>query len=147
MKLKSAAFGYEEALPVKYTGERENISPPFEWDDVPGDTKEFVLICDDPDAPQEEPWVHWVLYKIPSHVSSLEEDESTIGLMGENSFGNMKYGGPMPPEGDPPHHYHFRLYALDTTLELDPGATKSDVMDAMKEHVLDSAEYIGTFRR
>ncbi len=143
----SSAFAAGERIPTEYTGEGEDVSPPLLWTGAPDGTVEFALICDDPDAPGPEPWVHWVLYGIPATTDSLAEGSTDIGLEGKTSWGTTGYGGPMPPPGHGTHHYHFRLYALDQPLELRAGATKSEVLSAMEGHVLARGELIGTYER
>jgi len=147
MKITSSAFTAGGPIPRRYTGEGEDVSPPLAWDAVPDGTKEFALICDDPDAPLPEPWVHWVVYRIPPDVRSLPEGDIGDAVEGRNSWGRIGYGGPMPPPGHGVHHYHFRLYALDAPLHLKPGTTKEDLLAAMAGHVLAEAEVVGTYRR
>jgi Raf kinase inhibitor-like YbhB/YbcL family protein len=154
LKLTSPAFGENAVIPKKYTGEGDDVSPPLQWDAPPEKTQSFVLICDDPDAPKKT-WVHWVLFNVPKDARSLSEafpkvkEHSTGARQGKNDFpsDNIGYGGPMPPPGHGVHHYHFKLYALDTTLNLAPGATKQQVEAAMKGHVLAEGELIGTYQR
>lgn len=149
LDLKSPAFNDNETIPVKYTCKGDDISPALAWDGVPEGTKSFVLIMDDPDAPMGT-WIHWVMYNIPGSESGLEEkipgrlklDNGT--LQGINSFRWAGYGGPCPPSG-PAHRYIFKLYALDTKLELKPGASKGDVLRAMQGHVLGEASLTGMF--
>jgi Raf kinase inhibitor-like YbhB/YbcL family protein len=157
-KLSSTAFEPGRVIPRKHTGEGEDVSPPLSWEHVPDGTKEFALICDDPDAPTPQPWVHWVIYGIPAEVRHLPEGikndpkltQPILALQGKNSWDSGKtigYRGPMPPPGHGTHHYHFKLYALDTPLELAPGATKDQLLRAMKGHVVALAELIGTYER
>ena len=156
IQLTSTAFAEGQAIPEKYTGTGTNVSPPLAWSGVPEATKELVLICDDPDAPQEDPWVHWVLYKIPPTVTGLPEgmggdalrgDELSGIIVGRNSFDRMGYGGPMPPVGHGMHRYFFRLYALDTELKAEPGLRKSQVFERIQGHVIDGGRLMGTFER
>lgn len=147
LKVTSSAFEPNGAIPTKYTGEGEDISPPLSWDGAPDGTQEFALVCDDPDAPMAEPFVHWVLYGIPKHRTSLPEGTDGGGMEGKSSFDSQGYGGPMPPPGHGTHHYHFTVYALDTPLELSPGASKADLLDAMEGHILDQGELVGTYER
>jgi Raf kinase inhibitor-like YbhB/YbcL family protein len=142
--LTSSAFKAGAAIPRKHTGEGDDVAPPFTWDGAPDATKEFALICDDPDAPTPQPWVHWVIYGIPADVRASPEGVKSnapqlttpvTARQGKNSFPSgptMGYRGPMPPPGHGTHHYHFKLYALDTQLDLGPGATKQQLLDAMK---------------
>jgi Raf kinase inhibitor-like YbhB/YbcL family protein len=145
--LTSPAFDSGTAIPKKYTGEGEDVSPPLVWTDAPEQASEFALICDDPDAPRPEPWVHWVVYKIPSNCHALEEGGCACVLEGMNSWERTGYGGPMPPPGHGVHRYYFRLYALNQPLELDAGATKPVLLEAMKGHLLVVAELMGTYER
>ena len=156
--LRSGAFERDQAVPRKYTGEGDDVSPPLAWTEPPEGTAEFALVCDDPDAPTPEPWVHWVIYGIGRDVRALPEGiapERELQLpvaarQGKNSW-NMGvttgYRGPMPPPGHGAHHYHFRLYALDTKLELPPSATKPQLLQVIRGHVLAETELIGTYAR
>lgn len=153
MTLTSPAFENGEQIPSKYTCEGEDISPPLAWEGVPEGTKSLVLILDDPDAPDPEApkmvWVHWVVYNIPPDIKNLPENVSRAGLapgiaLGMNDFKKTGYGGPCPPVGR--HRYFHKLYALDTTLNLEEAA-KADVEDAMEGHVLARTELIGTYQK
>jgi Raf kinase inhibitor-like YbhB/YbcL family protein len=145
LDIKSDAFANGQSIPAKYTCTGKNISPALMWNDPPAGTQSFALIVDDPDAPVGT-WVHWVLFNIPANARSLQEsaDTSTMSV-GKNSSGNMKYDGPCPPSGT--HRYFFKLYALDSTLSLSPGATKEQLLDAMKGHILAQSELMGTFSK
>lgn len=150
MKLTSSAFEPDRLIPSKYTCDGEDISPPLNWDEPPAGTKSFALICDDPDAPKKT-WVHWVVYNLPPTILSLAENISTSsrhisnGFQGLNDFKKLSYGGPCPPGGT--HRYFFKLYALDTMLKLESGATKAQVEAAMSGHILAHAELIGRYSR
>lgn len=146
MEVKSAAFGPGEKIPTKHTGEGEDVSPPLEWTGASDGVKSFALICDDPDAPRADPWVHWVAYDIAPDRTSLEEGVSGL-TEGRNSWGKMGYGGPMPPPGHGVHHYHFKVYALDAMLDLDPGAEKEEVLKGLEGHVLAEGELVGLYER
>jgi len=151
MEIRSGAFGNGREIPAKYTGIGDNVSPPLSWRGVPDGTVSFALIADDPDAPAGT-WVHWVIYDIPGEARSLEEGIPKIriladgGAQGTNSFRRIGYDGPYPPPG-PAHRYIFKLYALDTELDIDPGADKGMINGAMKGHVLAEANITGTFGR
>ncbi len=155
IKIQSPAFAANAPIPKKHTGEGPDVSPPLAWEGVPPASKEIALICDDPDAPRSEPWVHWVLYKIPATSKGLPEGLAARGtlttppgaLNGTNDFGKIGYGGPMPPKGHGTHHYRFRIYALDAALILKPGVTKQQLLTAMKGHVLAEGELVGTYER
>jgi hypothetical protein len=153
--LRSDAFENGRPIPKKYSGEGEDVSPPLSWNGAPPEAKQLVLICDDPDAPRDEPWVHWLIYNIPPSVKQLPEAvkaaespaEPTQTAQGENSWGRIGYGGPMPPPGHGTHHYHFRLYATSVEPTLEPGLTKEKLLDAVGDQVLDEGELIGTYER
>lgn len=151
LQLSSPAFDEGGTIPRKYTCDGEDLSPPLNWTDVPEGTQSLALIADDPDAPAGT-FVHWVLYNIPSHLTSLPEGVATsptvddIGTQGVNDFRKTGYGGPCPPKG-PAHRYFFKLYALDTSLDLEPGATAADLQKAMEGHILARGELMGRYRR
>jgi hypothetical protein len=149
-EITSAAFAPQASIPVKYTCDGQDISPPLSWSDPPPGTESFALICDDPDAPVGT-WVHWVLFNIPADKRSLPESVparaqlSDGSLHGRNSWRRRDYGGPCPPSGT--HRYVFKLYALDARLSLKAGATKKQLLKAMEGHILAQAELIGTYSR
>jgi Raf kinase inhibitor-like YbhB/YbcL family protein len=158
LNLCSAAITGGQPITKKHTADGQDLSPPLAWDAGPGSTREFALICDDPDAPTAEPWVHWLIYKIPPDVTSLPEglphDEilkQPAGvLQGRNSFTSgavVGYRGPAPPKGHGTHHYHFKLFALDAKLSLRAGATKKELIAAMAGHVVAEGELVGTYER
>ena len=153
--VKSPAFKNGEMMPAKYTCDSEDISPAIFWDQVPEETKSFVLIATDFDAPSENfpilTIVHWVVYNIPSNILSLPEgvtknSEIENGAkQGKNTTGDFGYMGPCPPMGT--HDYNFKVYALDTVLDLVPDeATKKSVLEAAKGHVLGMGELIGKYK-
>ena len=154
--LQSPAFKQNHLIPKKHTGDGEDVSPPLGWSGIPGAANELALVVDDPDAPTPEPWVHWLLYKIPPSTSNLPEHVLPAqrvaapagALQGTNSWPKgIGYRGPAPPKGHGLHHYHFRLYALDAPLELAPGVDKATLLAAMKGHILGEGELIGTYQR
>lgn len=151
MTLESPAFEPGGAIPVGNTCDGEDLSPALHWSRPPEGTRSFALICDDPDAPSGT-WVHWVLFNIAPGADRLDpnmpprEEAAGGAKQGRNDFGRIGYGGPCPPRGKP-HRYFFRLYALDTVLDLDAGVTKASVLKAAKEHVLGVGELMGTYRR
>jgi len=150
MQITSSAFTEGSMIPAKYTCDGQDISPHLEWKDVPAGTKSFALIADDPDAPVGT-WVHWVVFNIPSNVTTLAENvkpekEYKNGMrQGSNDWPKIGYGGPCPPSGT--HRYYFKIYALDITLGIKPGATKTQVLNAMKGHVLTEAQLMGKYKR
>ncbi len=151
MQLTSTAFAEGAAIPTKHTCDAKNVSPPLKWTGAPPGTKSLALIADDPDAPVGT-WVHWVLYDLPASVSELPEDVAKSQYVaggakqGLNDFRHLGYGGPCPPHGKP-HRYFFKLYALDTVLDLKPGLTKKELESAMDKHILAQAQLMGTYQR
>lgn len=151
LNLRSPAFEDSAMIPEVYTCEGEDISPPLEWGDAPADTESLALIMEDPDAPRGT-WVHWVAYNIPAGSTSLPEGVPSGAALedgirqGKNGWSETEYGGPCPPSGT--HRYFFYLYALDTTLQLDPAeTTKSDLLEAIDGHVLAWGRVQGEFER
>lgn len=153
--ITTTAFEEGKPIPKKYTGDGQDTSPPLRWSGLPAGTKELALIVDDPDAPRAEPWVHWVLYKLPATATSLPEGvppalrvgDPPGALQGKNSWGKVGYGGPSPPPRHGRHRYYFRLYALDAPLTLDPGADKAALLAAMSGHVVAEGQLMGTYER
>lgn len=146
LKLVSPAFGNTSQIPKQYTCEGADVSPPLFWQNPPDNTQSFVLIVDDVDAPAGD-WVHWLLFNIPADIWILSEAAEVPkgALSGQNSWGQTGYRGPCPPGGK--HHYFFKLYALDTILNLKSDATRQDVFDAMDNHVLETSELIGIYSK
>jgi Raf kinase inhibitor-like YbhB/YbcL family protein len=147
LTVTSSAFGPGGTIPIRYTGDGEDLSPPLSWTGAPEGTVEFALVCDDPDAPIVDAWVHWVLFGIPGTTTSLAEGSRGVGIEGDTSWRRPGYGGPQPPRGHGAHHYYFRVWALDARLGLDPGATKKDLLQAIEGHVLARGELVGTYER
>jgi hypothetical protein len=157
IEVTSTAFAQGQPIPPKYSGEGEDVSPPISWSGLPENAQELVLICDDPDAPTAEPWVHWVIYKIPTALTGLPEGierrarlKQPAGvLQGKNSWPsqNVGYRGPMPPPGHGPHRYYFKLYALEAKLVISPGVDKKGLLEEIKGHVLEEGQLMGTYRR
>ncbi|VUZ84536.1 putative kinase inhibitor protein [Candidatus Methylomirabilis lanthanidiphila] len=150
MELKSQVFQSGAMIPSNYTCDGQDVSPPLSWSDPPVGTISFALISDDPDAPMGT-WVHWVIWNIPASTRVLEENfPKTASLpngtkQGTTDFHRVGYGGPCPPSGT--HRYFFKLYALDTTLNLPSSTTKKDLEQAMQGHILGQTELMGTYRR
>ncbi|MCD1295874.1 YbhB/YbcL family Raf kinase inhibitor-like protein [Methanocella sp. CWC-04] len=138
-------------IPAKYTCDGEDISPQLSWSGAPAGTVSYALIVDDPDAPGKE-FTHWVVYNLPADMVELEEGMAAFeiikkgGSQGKNDLGMQGYGGPCPPKGKP-HRYRFRIYALDTKLDLPSGVTKNNVMSLMKRHILAEAGIVGLYKR
>jgi Raf kinase inhibitor-like YbhB/YbcL family protein len=151
LELTSEAFSSQETIPQRFTCDGEDISPPLSWSAPSESARSFALIMDDPDAPMGT-WVHWVLFNIPGDKRALPESVpaqdqlSDCSLHGSNSWRRSDYGGPCPPSGST-HRYVFKLYALDSPLDLEAGATKKQVLDAMDGHVLAHGELVGTYSR
>ena len=151
IEVTSTAFQQGTTIPKQYTGDGADQSPPLRWSEPPSGTKSIALICDDPDAPRGT-WVHWVLFNLPTQTRELEEGVPTTATLpsgakqGKNDFGNIGYGGPAPPKGKA-HRYFFKLYALGVDVDLAPGATKAQLEDAMKGHILAEGQLMGTYKR
>ncbi len=151
LHISSPAFSAGESIPKKFTCDGPDVSPQLKWNDPAANTRSIALIMDDPDAPVGT-WVHWVLYDLPANTRELpegiakQEQLSSGAQQGRNDFGKIGYGGPCPPPGKP-HRYFFKLYALDTKLNLKAGASKADVERAMNGHILAQAELIGRYGR
>jgi len=149
-ELTSTAFAPGEAIPQQYTCDGQDVSPPLAWSDPPPGTQSFALIADDPDAPVGT-WVHWVLYNLPAEARTLPEaipadaELADGSRHGDNGWRRPGYGGPCPPKGT--HRYFFRLYALDTPLDLAAGASNKQVLQALEGHVLAQAELMGVYTR
>jgi Raf kinase inhibitor-like YbhB/YbcL family protein len=152
LKLESSAIAAGGAIPSKHTCEGDNISPPLAWSGAPKGTKSYVLIVDDPDAPDpaapKMTWVHWVLYNIPAATAGLPENVSKLPSgtgEGINDWQSTGYGGPCPPIGR--HRYFHKLYALDTLLTLNGTPTKADLEKAMQGHILEQSVLMGTYKK
>lgn len=153
LSIRSAAFNEATAMPVRFTCEGENISPPLSWSNVPEKTQSLALIIDDPDAPDPakptKTIVHWVVYNIPADVTSLSEDIKQLPEGAVEGFTDLSkaggYKGPCPPIGQ--HRYFHKLFALDTLLEFPEKADKAKLLEAMHGHVLAQAAMIGTYQK
>jgi Raf kinase inhibitor-like YbhB/YbcL family protein len=145
MKLASSVFENNKMISAKYTCDGDNVSPPLEATDVPEDAKSLALVVDDPDAPGGD-WVHWLVWNIDPKVGQITEGEvPENSVQGLTDFGKAGYGGPCPPTGT--HRYKFKLYALDTNLDLGSDARKKDLEDAMKNHILEQSTLVGLYKR
>lgn len=151
LSISSQVFQEGERIPTKYSCEGQDISPPLMWSESPAGTRSFALIVDDPDAPGGV-FTHWVLFNLPADSRELAEAVPTqsqlpnSALQGKNDFGKIGYGGPCPPPGSP-HRYRFNLYALDQSLDLKPGASKKQVLEAMQGHILAQGQLTGIYQR
>lgn len=145
MKISSSAFEQNGQIPKKYTCDGSDVNPPLKFEGVPVEAKSLALIVDDPDAPVGT-WVHWVVWNIDPNNTEIKENSVLKGAQqGMNDFRKHDYGGPCPPSGT--HRYFFKLYALDTMLNISSNSKKSDLEKAMKGHVLEKAEIIGLYKR
>jgi Raf kinase inhibitor-like YbhB/YbcL family protein len=149
MKLASDAFKHNEKIPSKYTCLGLDINPPLTISEVPEKTKSLALIMDDPDVPKkmraDGMWIHWVVYNIDPKTRSIKENVPTLGTLGKNTGGMNRYMGPCPPDRE--HRYYFKLYALDSMLDLAPGATKEELLNAMEGHILAQCELMGRYEK
>ncbi len=153
--LSSEAFVPGSSIPRRHTGDGEDLSPPLGWTNLPPETCELALIVDDPDAPSQQPWVHWVISKIRPTETGISEGVHLKpapsfpagAVQGKNSWGTIGYRGPAPPRGHGVHRYFFRLYALDEPLKVAARLDKPALLKAMQGHVLAIAELIGTYER
>jgi len=150
MTIASPAFRAGEMIPAEFSCDGPNVSPPLVFENIPAEAKSLAIIVDDPDAPAGT-WVHWVAYNIPAGTKELaknippQKELSNGTRQGTNDFCRIGYGGPCPPGGT--HRYFFKLYALDIVPNLAAGATKAQLLDAMKGHILDQAELMAKYRR
>ncbi len=151
LQLQTTSFQSGASIPATFTCDGANTSPALAWSGAPASTKSFALILDDPDAPSGT-FVHWVLYNLSATARSLpaavpKQNQLADGaLQGRNDFGEIGYGGPCPP-GHKPHHYRFVLYALEVLLNLPSGATKQQVEDALKDHIVARGKIVGIYSR
>ncbi len=151
--IESTSFRPAHRIPDTFSAYGDGRSPELHWAGVPPNTESLVLLVEDPDAPQATPWVHWVLYNLPATVDRVPEavatksrlDELGGAMQGRSSAGEIGYYGPRPPKGHGTHHYHFELFALDSRLDLQPGADRDGVVRAMRGHVLACGELVGTY--
>ncbi len=150
IKIKSKVFDEGEPIPVKYTCSGIDVSPPLEWESLPEDTVSIAIICEDPDAPGGT-WSHWVIFNLPAVARNLPEHVmgreilDNGAVQGLNDFGKVGYGGPCPPNGT--HHYYYKIFALNTKLDLPPRTTRKTFLESINEHVIDQGQIMGTFTR
>jgi Raf kinase inhibitor-like YbhB/YbcL family protein len=145
MEVKSTAFKHEGHIPSRYTCNGENINPPIEIMNIAKNARYLALVMDDPDAPNKT-WVHWLIWNISVEGSSFSIEENNPPKdckYGKNDFDKLEYGGPCPPSGT--HRYYFKVYALDSKLTINEGASKDELMNAIKKNKIESAELIGLY--
>jgi hypothetical protein len=146
LSLTSGAFQEGQQIPPEHSCDGANQSPPLQWGEPPAGTKSFALVVDDPDA-RSGTFRHWGAFDIPASTRGIGPGQS-VGTQAVNDFGKPGYGGPCPPKGHGPHHYHFKLFALDVDkLGLGPSASIADLETAANQHALGKAELIGTYER
>jgi hypothetical protein len=153
--LVSPVFEPNGPIPQRYTGDGEDLSPPLHIGNISSDTVELALIVEDPDAPQPEPWIHWVVYRIPADTQGLPEGieaierprEAPLIEQGQNSWGTIGYRGPAPPRGHGVHHYHFRLFALRDSPDVRGPLGSDDLRRAMQGLILEEVDLVGTYER
>jgi Raf kinase inhibitor-like YbhB/YbcL family protein len=154
IQLESSSIRNGGSIPAVHSDHGGKVSPTLSWTGVPKGTRSIALMMEDPDAREPKPFVHWILYNLPAATASVREGLSSSprlpelggALQGRTSRGNIGYFGPRPPTGDPAHRYHFQIFALDTALALQPGASRDEVLGAMKGHVLAAGRLVGTFK-
>ena len=155
--VESPVLKANQPIPRDYTADGRNMSPPLTWSNLPAGTRELAVLCEDPDAGNPPPFVHWVLYKIPAAAGGLPENipfdpdapmPSTIAgaIQGVSGFRRPIYRGPAPPPGKT-HHYHFVVYAIDAALDLKPGLTRGELLAAIQGHVIGKGELVATYER
>ena len=152
--LQVRSSSIQDTIPPEHSAYAAGVSPALSWNKVDG-AQSYVLILEDPDARSVRPFVHWVAFNIPAEVTSLPKglkEQSRLTdpkglLQGKNSLGNVGYFGPRPPVGDPPHHYHFQVFAIDCKLDVPPGADRDEVIVAMAAHVLAAGELVATYQQ
>jgi len=145
MKIASSVFKQGELIPAKHSCQGDDINPPLKISAVPASAKSLAMVMDDPDAPNGT-WVHWIVFNIPPQIHELAENGVPANaIQGKNSWGKSKYGGPCPPSGS--HRYLFKIYALDMMLSLNATADKKQLEAAMKDHIVEQAELMGTYQK
>lgn len=147
MEIRSSAFDQDGKIPTRFTEDGDNLSPEISWSGLPDGTAELALVVDDPDAPTEKPWVHWLVYGIDAKRDGIPEGSPGGGVEGLATGGEVAYTGPAPPAGGGPHHYRFTLYALDESPGLKPGATRDALMERIDGHILGQTQLVGTYER
>jgi len=153
LKVESPAFSNGDAIPHVHSDYGDGVSPALTWDNVPEGTRSFAVIVEDPDARQKQPFVHWLLYNVPSDIRELPESippdspltELGGARQGRTSNGTIGYFGPRPPTQDDPHHYHFEVFCLDSHLDVDSGTDREQLIEAMAGHVLAKGELVGLY--
>ena len=156
LTVKSSTIVEGHPIPAAHTEDGEDLSPGLSWTGAPKGTVSLALIVDDPDAPGDEEWVHWILVNVPGtlpglppgfHEGTVPPEAPATLVQGTNTWGTIGYKGPAPPKGHGLHHYHFKLYALDANLDVPTGIRKHDLLELLSGHILARGELVGTYRR
>jgi Raf kinase inhibitor-like YbhB/YbcL family protein len=148
VELRSSAFNDHDLMPERLSKPGGNVSPPLRWSGIPDGTEELVLLCEDPDAPGGEPFLHWLVTGIDPKTAGVDEGQVPQGGQEwPNGFGTTGWGGPQPPKGDNPHRYFFRLYALSQPFEVPPAPMAEQARRAAEQRELASGTLVGTFGR
>ena len=156
LTVTSPSFAESHEIPEGHTEDGDDLSPALSWSAPPPGTESLVLILDDPDAPVEDPWVHWIVANVPAssrglpagfHEDKLPPDTPEGLVQGKNTWGTVGYRGPAPPSGHGVHHYHFKLYAIDTVLSVPSGIDKHTLLEMLSGHVVARGELVGTYHR
>jgi Raf kinase inhibitor-like YbhB/YbcL family protein len=147
IEVRSVAFDADSALPISCTADGVGAPPPLAFHGVPEAASSLVVLCEDPDAPFFEPYVHWLIYGMPGVAEDIDAESQASYRSGQNSKLELGYTPAAPPPGHGVHHYHFQVFALDRALDLEPGTGRGDVLDAMTGHVLAWGELVGTYER
>jgi Raf kinase inhibitor-like YbhB/YbcL family protein len=147
LEVSSTAFDPHGTMPDRHTDAGENVSPELSWHGVPDGTRQLALVCHDPDAPLPDGFAHWVVYGIPADATGIPEGGDAQLVEGRNDFGDRGWNGPAPPEGHGVHHYYFWLYALDTEIDAEADLTRAELLDRIRDHVIEQARVIGTCER
>ena len=145
IELHSPAFDDHAPIPREHSHASGDVSPPLEWSQVPDEAVKLALVCEDPDAPLSEPFVHWLVYDIPPGTHAVTDGARFTE--GKSSVMQVGFTPAAPPPGHGVHHYHFQVFALDTTLDLAAGAGRSQVLEAMDGHVVAWGDLVGTYQR
>lgn len=154
LSVDSDSFPAGQGIPDDFSGYGQGRSPELHWSDVPADASSIVVLAEDPDAPGQQPYSHWVLYNLPPAINALPAGvpaESRLprygtAMQGRSSTGRIGYFGPHPPKADSAHRYHFEVFALDRMLDVKPGVDRDAIVAAMRGHVLASGEVVGTYQ-
>lgn len=147
LEISSSAFDDGGRIPTRHTGEGEDVSPALEWSGLPDGTAQVAIICHDPDAPLPHGFTHWVLYNIPSDVTSIDEGGGGAYTEGSNDFGNTGYNGPMPPEGHGDHRYYFWVYALDGEIDAEAGLSRTELLERVEDRIIEQNRVVAIYSR